>query len=468
MTGLSRLLRTTAFKLSAVYMLAFALFASALLVYVGRHARTLIDEQIGQTLQTQMAILSGQYRGGGVRRLQAIIERRARQAEPFLLLLQGAGGETIAGNVGVINTQALEPGRTIEITYQRTVEEGEVATLSPPRPALVRMMQLPQGGRLIIGRDLEERERLNKVLGQAIRILLLALFVFGTLGSFLVARRAIARMDALTASGQTIMEGDLTRRLPVSGSGDELDRLAGSLNTMLGRIGELMRGMREVSDNIAHDLRTPLTRLRNSAEEALRTAKSEAEYRAALERTIEESDGLIRTFNALLMIARAEAGAGADAFQVVDLSELVGDLAEIYGPSLEEGGFRLKLEAGNGLLARGNRELLGQTVANLIDNAVKYGHLPGSPSEIALRAEIKDRRAAISVSDRGPGIPAALRERALERFSRLDESRSAPGSGLGLSLARAVAQLHKGELVLSDNHPGLRVTLEWPQGEIDG
>jgi signal transduction histidine kinase len=464
--GFSRLLKTTAFKLSAVYTLAFALFASALLFYVGRHARSLIDEQIGQTLQTQAAILAGQYRGGGVRRLQAIIERRARQAEPFLLLLQGQAGETMAGNVASINLQGMEPGTTREIAYQRTIEEGDGVTLSQPRAALVRLIQLPQGARLIVGRDLEERERLNKVLGQAIRILLLALLVFGTLGSFLVARRAIARMDALTASGQTIMDGDLTRRLPVSGSGDELDRLAVSLNAMLGRIGELMRGMREVSDNIAHDLRTPLTRLRNSAEEALRSAKTEGEYRKALERTIEESDGLIRTFNALLLIARAEAGAGADSFRRIDVSGILGGLAEIYEPSLEEAGFRLSLDAGEGVLAIGNRELLGQAVANLIDNALKYGKQPGAPAEITLKAEIRDRRAVITVADRGPGIPPALRGKALERFSRLDESRSAPGSGLGLSLAQAVAHLHRGELRLADNAPGLAATIEWPQGEV--
>jgi signal transduction histidine kinase len=462
-TGLKRLLGTTAFKLSVIYMLASALFAGALLYYVGRHARQLIDAQIGQALDTQINVLSGQYRIGGIRRLQAIVERRSRQADTFLFLLQGSAGETVAGNVAAINAVPATAADTVETTYQR-IEEVEGQTQTIVRPALVRVLLLPSGQRLLLGRDLEERERLNAVLGQAIRILIGALLVFGSLGAFFVARRALARMDAMTATSQMIMAGDLSGRLPVSGSGDEIDRLAVNLNAMLERIGGLMQGMKEVSYNIAHDLKTPLTRLRNSAEQALRTTSSKKDYQAALERTIEESDGLIRTFNALLMIARAEAGSGADAFVPVDISGLLADFMEMYEPSAEEAGVDLSSDIEPDLFVHGSRELLGQVVANLLDNALKYGSPPDStvPAVITVAAKRLEHALRISVSDNGAGIAEADRARVLERFTRLDASRNKPGSGLGLSMVSAVTQLHKGRVLLEDNKPGLRIVLELP------
>jgi signal transduction histidine kinase len=456
--GVGRLIGTTAFKLSLVYMVASALFAGGLITYVGWHARRLIDEQIGQTLTGQINALADQYRLGGVRRLAGVIDRRTREPGAFLFLLQGPQGETLAGNISGVRADSFQTGVTLETVYQRLEEEGQ------QRSALVRSFQLPGGNRLLVGRDLEERDRLNSVLNQAIRILIGALLVFGVLGAFFVARRAIARMDAMTASGQTIMEGDLTQRLPVSGSGDEIDRLAVSLNAMLDRISLLMQGMKEVSDNIAHDLKTPLTRLRSSAEQALRNGRTREEYQAALERTIDESDGLIRIFNALLLIARAEAGSGADAFREVNVSELLSDLAEMYEPSAEEAGARLLVDVPPGLGAQGNRELLGQVVANLLDNALKYGLPPaaGATPEIRLAARRDGEHLTISVADHGEGVPEADRGKVIERFHRLDASRNKPGSGLGLSLAAAVARLHKGTLRLDGNDPGLKVTLELP------
>jgi signal transduction histidine kinase len=268
----------------------------------------------------------------------------------------------------------------------------------------------------------------------------------------------------MTGTAQTIMAGDLSGRLPVAGTGDELDRLADNVNAMLERIEALMRGLKEVSDNIAHDLKTPLTRLRNRCEQALRGASGDASYRAALESTIVESDELIRTFDALLMIARAESGQARENMTEFDASEIARDVGELYEPVADEKGIALKIDAPTTAPVRGNRELVSQALANLIDNAIKYAGPNGKVNgEIVVKAGNDGERITLSVADRGPGIPDADRGRVVERFVRLEQSRSEPGSGLGLSLASAVARLHGGELKLEDNHPGLRTTIALPR-----
>jgi signal transduction histidine kinase len=258
----------------------------------------------------------------------------------------------------------------------------------------------------------------------------------------------------------------------VSGSGDEIDRLAIGLNEMLSRIGDLMAGLREVSDNIAHDLRTPLTRLRNHAEEALRGGGDTGAYAHALERTIEESDSLINIFNALLLIARAEVGGDREAMQEFDVGAVVQSIAELYEPLAEEAGLCLKVEAAPALRMRGARELIGQTIANLLDNAIKYGapqliasDCAPAKTDVTVSARREGASVVISVADRGPGIDAADRARVLDRFVRLEGARSRPGSGLGLSLAAAVARMHGGVVALGDNAPGLVVHVRLPAAD---
>lgn len=468
MTAFGKLIRTTAFKLTLVYLTIFALFAVFLLGYFAFNTRRLFNEQVMATVDSDVQRLAEQFDAGGLRRVVLIVEARSRRPGSSLYLLTTPSGEGLAGNVGSLPQGVLnEPGWSA--TIYRRLDESDGGEL---HRALVRVHHLPGGFRLLVGRDLEERERLYGVVLSAGRWSAAIVVVLGLAGGFFVARRVLRRLDAITATTRTIMAGDLSERLPVAGTGDELDRLAENLNAMLERIEALMRGMKEVSDNIAHDLKTPLTRLRNRAEEALRGHRDAANYREALEGIIEESEGLISTFNALLMIARAEAGQSREGLAEFDAAEVARGVGELYEPLAEEKGLVLSVEAPQAVVMTGNRELIGQALANLVDNAIKYAapEAPehGAAATIVVKAVRDGDKVLLSVADRGPGIPEGERGRAVERFVRLEKSRSVPGSGLGLSLAAAVAYLHGGTLRLEDNAPGLRATLALPHGGPQG
>jgi signal transduction histidine kinase len=425
-----KLFRTTAFKLSLAFLALSAIGSGVVLGIVGWQVIAVVDQEMTQTIEAEANGLSEQYDQGGIRRLGLIIEERSREPGSSLYLLTSPAGEPLAGNVARLPSGALDRPGFLETPY-------EIVDASPPgRRALARIFVLPGG-----------------------------------------FRRVLRRIDAMSNSSRAIMAGDLTQRLPVLGSGDELDRLALNLNDMLARIGELMAGLREVSDNIAHDLRTPLTRLRNHAEEALRAAGDAQTYRAALERTIEESDGLIKIFNALLMIARAEAGAGHEGTSEFDVGAAVRGIAELYEPVAEEQGVSLRVDIEPGLRLLGNRELIGQTLANLVDNALKYGAGDALPAlsapggqrpalaalkEVSLSVRRVGANVEIAVGDHGPGVAPGDRSRVLDRFVRLEGARSRPGSGLGLSLAAAVVGMHMGSVRLEDNHPGLRIVVALP------
>jgi len=472
-TALGKLFRTTTFKLTLVYLTVFGLFAAFLLGYFALNTRRLITEQITETVDDEIGGLVEQFRQGGIVRLATVVDTRARRPGSYLYLVAAFAGEPLAGNVTSLPSGVLDEPGWVETTYRRIdeVEQGQQTQTSGSRPrghlALARVSQLPGGFRLLVGRNLDERERLYRIVVSAGRWSILIVIVLGLAGGFVVSRRVLRRVDAMTETTRTIMHGDLGGRLPVAGSGDELDRLAENLNAMLDRIEALMVGLKEVSDNIAHDLKTPLTRLRNRAEQALRAAHNETDYRAALEGTIEESDGLIRTFNALLMIARAESGQARENMTEFDAAGIAQDICELYEPLAEEKGMTLKVEADAPAPVKGNRELISQAVANLVDNAIKYSEpaaVNGVKPEILLSAAGEGDRILLTVADHGPGIPEADRARVVERFVRLESSRSEPGSGLGLSLAAAVARLHGGELILGDNQPGLKSTIALPRG----
>ena len=465
MTALGKLFGATAFRLALAILLLSAVGAGIVLTAVAWQVVSLLDREIARTIDAEAKGLIDAFDNAGIRRLDALIEARMREPGASLYLLTNPIGEPLAGNVQQIPAEVLLRPGFLPIIYRGTGSSDR------GREALVGVYILPGGFRLLIGHDLADRARIGKVMVRALAISLVFFAALGAIGALFVARRVLKRIDDMNTSAQGIMAGDLTRRLPVSGSGDELDRLAEGLNEMLGRIAELMEGLKEVSDNIAHDLRTPLTRLRNHAEAALAFGGDATAYRQALEKTIEESDGLIQIFDALLLIARAEAGGDLGPLQPLDVGEAARSVAELYEPIAEEEGVALTVQAEDGLKVRGNRELIGQAIANLVDNALKYAAPNNSLSDaeakpdVVITAERVGQSVVLTIADRGPGIAPADRGRVLDRFVRLEGSRSRPGSGLGLSLAAAIARMHGGTVELEDNQPGLRVRLTLPAAD---
>lgn len=465
MTAFGKLVRTTAFRLTLVYLILFAMFAASLLGYFAWNTRRLITEEITQTVNSETAEISEIYSRLGLFGLVRTIERRALRPGANLYLVTTPTGQAVAGNVGSLAPGVMATRGWSETAYRR-IEDAD----DRDHRALVRVTELENGFRLLVGRDLAERRRLFGIVAKAAQWSVLIVVVLGLGGGIFVARRVLTRIDAMSGTAHRIMTGDLSERLPVGRSGDELDRLAENLNAMLERIEALMAGLKEVSDNIAHDLKTPLTRLRNRAEEALAKSGCEADYRAALERTIDESDGLIRTFNALLMIARAESGQARGNMDDFDAADVATGIHELYEPLAEDDGMSLKVKT-QAATVHGNRELISQALANLVENAIKYGKPDAQPAgtvvsmdarQITIEATREGDQVLLSVTDRGPGIPEADRKHVVERFVRLEASRTMPGSGLGLSLASAVATLHGGELRLGDAQPGLIATLLLP------
>lgn len=462
MTGLGKVVRTTAFKLSAIYIAVFSAFSVFFVLYISYAANQLLGEQLQETIAAEIFGLADQYRSAGLPGIVNAIDQRSHQPSASLYLITDVSGRILAGNVSRVPQTLLDSSGAAPITVPYERYSGD----DGGHVAMVQVVRLPGGFRMLVGRDVGEREQFRKIIARALTWSLALTIGLALVSWFFVSRRVLKRIDSLSATSRQIMVGDLSGRLEVTGTGDEFDRLAESLNAMLDRIERLLIGLKNVSDNIAHDLKTPLTRLRNRVEAALASPEDSEAYRAALEATIEESDQLIKTFNALLLIARMEAGSQDGAMSDVEIGAVVRDVAELYEPVAEERGAQLSVEVTEPVTFKANRELLGQALANLVDNALKYAS-PATPGEgekarIVISTTRDDRDLVLSVADSGPGIPEADRKRVLQRFVRLEESRSQPGSGLGLSLVAAVAGLHHGTIELGDGGPGLVVTLRLP------
>jgi signal transduction histidine kinase len=445
---------------------AFVVAAALVVGFIAWRANDLLTNKVVETLEAEVTGLREQFQAGGAERLAAIVAQRASQPGSSLYLLMDAAGRKVAGNLDRVPPEFGGARQGTLFNYVRAGDEGHGAA----RHAVGVTLPVPGGLVLVVGRDIEDLHRFAGTMGQLGLWSVILLSALGIGAGLAISRSVLRRIEAITETSRTIVAGDLSKRVPLDGSGDELDRLSESLNAMLGRIEELMAALREVSDNIAHDLKTPLTRLRNRAEAALRNPDGPASYRDGLTKTIEEADELIKTFNSLLLIARLEAGAVAESMGPVDPASIIEDVAELYEPVAEEAGLRLEVSAAKGLTIVANRELVSQAVANLVDNAIKYSvdETKGAGGDGAVRGSIAISLARagetieIAVADRGPGVAPQDRERALARFVRLEKSRSRPGSGLGLSLVAAVARLHGGAIRLEDNAPGLRAVLTLP------
>ncbi|HEX7777463.1 MAG TPA: HAMP domain-containing sensor histidine kinase [Parvibaculum sp.] len=430
-----------------------------LLAYVYWNTAGFLVRQTDEAVQAEITGLAEQYAQGGLPLLVHTVIQRSRDPGQSLYLVLDPAGDVLAGNLDGKPKAAPGPDGWMDFNYNRKGLEGV-----EKKAARARAFFLPEGFYLLVGRDVQERREIESLITSALAWAIALTMALGLVGGLFMSRNMLARVDAINRSSRDIMQGDLSRRLPIAGTGDELDQLGRNLNAMLDQIEALMTGMRQVTDNVAHDLRSPLNRLRNRLEVTLLRDTSPDEYRQTLEKTIAEADGLLGTFNALLMIARAEAGSLREAMELIDPAVIIRDAAELYEPVAEEKGLRLVVDAPEGLQVRGNRELLSQALANLIDNAIKHTPENGAaePAITISARQDPSGRIALSVADRGAGIPAHERSHVFERFVRLEASRNTPGSGLGLSLVAAAARLHGGRVDLEDNHPGLKAIISLP------
>ena len=452
--------KSTAFRLAAMTSAGFLIAAALIVALIFWQTNQVLTGQVLAELKSEMGSFEAEHASRGLEGLTSAIAARSSATSRGLYFLADVTGRKLAGNLSRFPPE-VDPASGGVFRYA-----PDIADPAQHGHLAVAIAQDVGGVKLVVGRDVEDQrafaDKMRKIFLAGFGLLSLA----GILGGLAVSRLVLSRIGKITDTSKSIMAGDLARRVPVTGDGDELDDLSNNLNAMLGRIEQLMSSLKEVSDNIAHDLKTPLTRLRNKAESALRDPRGAAAYKEGLEHTLEEADELIKTFNALLLVARLEAGAVDENASDFDLSELVRDVAELYEPVAEVADLELWISAEAPAHVRANRHLIGQAVANLIDNAIKYAAHSGGPGNggpIEVAVKVHQKMAEVSVGDRGPGIIEQDRQRVLKRFVRLEQSRTRPGTGLGLSLVAAVARLHKGEIRLEDNMPGLRVVLALPQ-----
>lgn len=459
----------------------FILFSVVLLGYVSFQSSIEIQRVQARDVSWEIRQLRNLERQRGPRALAVAVQRLSNQPGRGIYYLGNSAGEMIAGNFRSIPSEVLleegqysfaySPQLAFEGLSQNTPQDRENSLRNQRKAqAVVRSILLQNGFRLVVGRDIVQRRDFTRIIVRTMALGVGGIILFAAIAGMLTARRVLARIDTINATSKKIMSGNLSERVPVTKRDDEFDQLATGLNDMLDRIEKLMQGLKEVTDNIAHDLKTPLTRLRNRAEAALREGRNDEDHKQALETTIAESDQLISTFNALLLIARVEAGAHADALSKVDVSKAVLDICDLYGPVVEDSGGRIEMDIEPGIFLQSNRELLSQALVNLLENAIKYALDASDKTSEAAATDLENKsikvgeekilvsvkelpkEIKISVCDFGPGIPVPERKRVLERFVRLEKSRTETGSGLGLALVSAVAKLHKGNFEIRQNN----------------
>ncbi|WP_144300119.1 sensor histidine kinase [Elioraea rosea] len=449
-----RLVRSTGFKLAALHAVLIVVSAVALSAFFWWSTAGYLNRQTDLAVRTDVQLLTARWHAGGTEALAPAIEQKLAEDadDEEIYLLTDQVGRVLAGNIEQLSPSSLHEGDW---------HEGPILRDGQATVGRIYALDLPDGSRLLVGRDVKQRLELRELVGNAVLYGTLLALILAAIGGLLVRRLLQSRLAPVAATATAIGHGDLSHRVPLSGADDDFDHLAETVNAMLDRIGVLMDGVREVSNAIAHDLRTPLARLRGRLEEALEQTDA-ANLRAAVERGIAELDGIIGVFQALLRIAEIEAGARRSAFAGLDLAALLADAGDLYGAAADERGLVFVVDLPPSLPMVGDRDMLLQAAANLLDNAIKFTP-PGG--QVRLAAARRGGDIEITVSDSGPGIPAGDRGKVVERFYRAEASRGTPGSGLGLALVQAVAQLHGGTLAFEDAGPGLRATITLPAPE---
>ncbi len=446
----------------SVYLLFFSISICLVLGYVYFSTLNLLERQDDETVQSHVIGLTNQFRTSDVAGVKESIAQRIDTNREMQFLFTDPKGTYIAGNLQAQPINEMVDNEWVNFT----VVPGDLKVHEGHQMRGFNV-QLPRDYQLLVAIDVEDLAQFRRVTRNALLSGLGLAIILGVGSGLIAARNLLKRIDAITDSSKTIMKGNLAGRMPINGSGDELDRLSQSLNEMLDQIESLMQGLNEVSSNVAHDLRTPLTRLRARVEAALRQ-NNKKDYQAALLQTLTESDAMLSTFNALMSLNQLDSGQLRSGLVDLDCYDVLQEVVELYEPLAEERHGQVQLIARRGLVVLGKRELLAQALINLLDNAIKYGQGPDGATRIKVEGQRRGEEVILSLSDNGSGIPAEDGERVLKRFVRLDASRTKPGNGLGLSLVASVANLLGGKLTLSDNKPGLRAELRLPLARAKG
>ena len=451
-----RLLRTASFRLAALYVAIFAVSSCVLGGAVFLAARSALEEQMTARIEAEAAFLREDYRTGGLTHLLAIVRARGRGITALDYLLQDAAGAHLAGEVPGV--AGLRPGWTVFQVPEAREDGG--------RPERVRALvsDLGDGLLLAVGDDLGRVTEVEEAVATAFLWTVGLAALLGIGGGMVLSRAFLARVDAISRTAEAIIGGDLARRIPVRGTGDDLDRLAGTLNRMLDRIAALIDSLHQVSSDVAHDLRTPLSRLYQRLEDARTHARSAAEYELAVDAAMRDAEGLLDTFAALLRIAQVEGASPRAGFGQVDLSAVAEAVADAYRLDAEDAGHVLTADVAPGITVHGDQDLLTQAAANLVENALRHTP-PGTRITLRLSAS-RHAGVCLSVEDDGPGVGGEDLPRLVHRFYRGERSRTTPGNGLGLSLVAAVADLHGATLRLGNAGPGLWVSMMFPAGQI--
>ena len=446
------LIRSAGVRFAATYAALLAISAASLALFLWWSTAGLLDRQTEAAIRADAQGLSERWADGGIRALVSTIEDRlaANVDDDAIYLLADPAFKRISGNLDHWPQIVAQIGASYELSIQR----AGMRSLAQVQPYI-----LPGGFHLLIGRDIEVRSQLRRLLTDSLLWALVIVGAMATVGAVVVRSLFRRTLASVSATAGAIAAGDLSRRVRVTGRGDEFDQLAEVINDMLDRIGRLMEGVRQVSNAIAHDLRTPITRARIRLEDATLHAGTEEELRAAIERATADLDGIVGVFQALLRIAEIEAGSRRASFAMLDLVPSLAGVAELYEAVAEDRDVTLSADLPDRLMAFGDAALIQQAIANLVDNAVKFS--PGGGA-VTLTARPRPHGLEIVVTDHGPGIPKDEVTKAPQRFYRGDTARHTPGSGLGLALVQAVAQLHGGSLLLEDAAPGLRAVLALP------